>query len=123
VGLFGNTKTINMNFILGLLYGILAQVLTFLQLQGQFKFQWAKDNPMYMAILGFPLSLLYLQSVKYMVAHFDGNLWPSRLLGFAIGAVVFMAMSWMWFREPLTAKTLVCLALAVCIMLIQLIWK
>ncbi len=112
-----------MNFILGLLYGIAAQVLTFLQLQGQFKFQWAKDNPMYMAILGFPLSLLYLQSVKHMVAHFDGNLWPSRLLGFAIGAVVFMAMSWMWFKEPLSVKTLTCLALALCIMGIQLFWK
>lgn len=112
-----------MNFILGLLYGIAAQVLTFLQLQGQFKFQWAKDNPMYMAILGFPLSLLYLQSVKYMVAHFDGNLWPSRLLGFAIGAVVFMAMSWMWFKEPLSIKTLTCLALALAIMGIQLFWK
>lgn len=112
-----------MNFILGLLYGILAQVLTFIQLQGQFKFQWAKDNPMYMAIIGFPLSLLYLQSVKHMVAHFDGNLWPSRLLGFAIGAVVFMAMSWMWFKEPLSIKTLTCLALALCIMGIQLFWK
>ena len=112
-----------MNFILGLLYGIAAQVLTFIQLQGQFKFQWAKDNPMYMAILGFPLSLLYLQSVKHMVAHFDGNLWPSRLLGFAVGAVVFMVMSWMWFKEPLTLKTLICLGLAVCIMLVQLFWK
>lgn len=112
-----------MNFILGLLYGIAAQVLTFIQLQGQFKFQWAKDNPMYMAIMGFPLSLLYLQSVKHMVAHFDGNMWPSRLLGFAIGAVVFMAMSWMWFKEPLSVKTLTCLALALAIMGIQLFWK
>lgn len=112
-----------MNFILGLLYGILAQVLTFIQLQGQFKFQWAKDNPMYMAIIGFPLSLLYLQSVKHMVAHFEGNMWPSRLLGFAIGAVVFMVMSWMWFKEPLSVKTLTCLALALAIMGVQLFMK
>ena len=112
-----------MNFILGLLYGIAAQIFTFIQLQGQFRFQWAKENPIYMALLGFPLSLLYLQSVKHLVAHFDGQLWPSRLLGFAIGAIVFTLMSWMWFKEPLTTKTLVCLALAVIIMLIQLIWK
>lgn len=112
-----------MNFILGLLYGVFAQILTFIQLQGQFKFQWAKDNPVYMALLGFPLSLLYLTSVKHMVAHFDGQLWPSRLLGFAIGAIVFTGMSWAWFREPLSLKTLICLGLAMGIMGIQLFWK
>jgi len=112
-----------MNFIIGLLYGIAAQILTFIQLQGQFRFQWAKDNPMYMALMGFPLSLLYLGSVKHMVAHFQGQLWPSRLLGFAIGAIVFTIMSWAWFKEPLSLKTLVCLGLAVCIMGIQLFMK
>jgi len=112
-----------MNFILGLLYGIAAQIFTFIQLQGQFKFQWMKDNPFYMALMGVPISLLYLGSVKHLVAHFDGQLWPSRLMGFAIGAIIFTAMSWAWFKEPLSLKTLICLGLAVCIMLIQLFWK
>lgn len=112
-----------MNFILGFLYGLMAQILTFIQLQGQFKFQWAKENPFYMSLLGIPLSLLYLQSVKHLVQHFEGQLWPSRLLGFAIGAIVFTGMSWMWFREPLSLKTLICLGLALAIMGIQLFMK
>jgi len=112
-----------MNFIIGLFYGIVAQILTFVQLQGQFKYQWAKDNPFLMACMGIPLSLLYIGSVKYLVAHFDGQLWPSRLMGFAIGAIVFTFMSWSWFREPLTVKTLICLGLALCIMLVQIFWK
>jgi multidrug transporter EmrE-like cation transporter len=112
-----------MNFIIGLILGILAQVLTFVQLQGQFKYTWMKEHPIILALFGVPLSLLYIGTTKYMVAHFQGNLWPSRLLGFSIGAIVFTVMSWAWFKEPLTLKTLVCLALAVCIMLIQLIWK
>lgn len=112
-----------MNFILGLLYGVFAQILTFIQLQGQFKYEWAKSNPLYMSLIGVPLSLLYLNSVKHMVAHFEGQLWPSRLLGFAIGAIVFTAMSWAWFREPLSLKTLICLGLALCIMGIQIFWK
>ena len=58
-----------------------------------------------------------------MVAHFDGQLWPSRLLGFATGAIVFTIMSWMWFKEPLTLKTLICLGLALAIMGIQLFMK
>lgn len=112
-----------MNFILGLLYGTFAQIFTFIQLQGQFKYAWMKDNPVIMALFGFPLSLLYLGSVKHMVAHFEGQLWPSRLLGFAIGTVVFTGMSYIWFKEPLSIKTLVCLGLALCIMGIQLFWK
>jgi multidrug transporter EmrE-like cation transporter len=112
-----------MNFIIGLVLGVIAQVLTFIQLQGQFKWEWAKEHPFYMSLLGLPLSMLYLGSVKHMVAHFNGNLWPSRLLGFAIGAIVFTAMSWSWFKEPLTLKTLICLGLAVCIMAVQLFWK
>jgi multidrug transporter EmrE-like cation transporter len=112
-----------MNFILGLLYGISAQIFTFIQLQGQFRFQWAKDNPVVMALFGFPLSLLYLQSVKHLVAHFEGQLWPSRLLGFAIGAIVFTAMSWAWFKEPLSLKTGICLVLSLIIMGVQMLWK
>jgi multidrug transporter EmrE-like cation transporter len=112
-----------MKLLLGFGLGLLAQILTFFQLQGQFKYEWAKENPFYMSLLGIPLSLLYIQSVKYLVIHFDGQLWPSRLLGFAIGAIVFTVMSWAWFREPLTLKTLICLGLALCIMGIQLFMK
>lgn len=113
-----------MNFILGILFATIAQGLTFIQLQGQFKWDCMKDHPFIVACIGgVPISLLYIFSVKYLVLAYDGEKWPSRLLGFAIGAIVFTLMSWMWFKEPLTTKTLVCLALAVCIMLIQLIWK
>ena len=112
-----------MKLLIGFSLGLLAQILTFIQLQGQFKFQWAKENPFYMSLLGIPLSLLYLQSVKHLVQHFEGQLWPSRLLGFAIGAIVFTGMSWMWFTEPLSLKTLNCLGLALAIMGIQLFMK
>jgi multidrug transporter EmrE-like cation transporter len=112
-----------MDFILGFLYGLAAQILTFIQLQGQFKYEWVKENPFIMSLIGVPLSLLYLQSVKHLVLYFDGQLWPSRLLGFSIGAIVFTVMSWVCFREPLSLKTLICLGLALCIMGVQLFWK
>jgi hypothetical protein len=112
-----------MNFILGLISGILAQIVTFIQLQGQFKYVWMKDNPLLVALIGIPLSLLYINAVSYMVKHFNGEMWPSRILGFSIGVIVFTIMSWLWFKEPLTLKTLVCLGLACCILAIQLLWK
>jgi len=112
-----------MNFIIGFLYGIIASILTFIQLQGQFKWDWFKNNPMIVACMGIPISMLYLGSVKHLVEHFDGQLWPSRLMGFATGAIIFTIMSYFWFGEPLTGKTLTCLALAMVIMVIQLFWK
>ena len=112
-----------MEFIIGMLYGAIASVLTFLQLQGQFKFVWMKDNPFLVALIGIPISMLYLGSVKHLVAYYGGQLWPSRLLGFAVGICIFTTLSWVWFKEPPTLKTAVCLALALCIMAVQILWK
>ena len=113
-----------MNFILGILFATIAQGLTFIQLQGQFKWDWMKDHPFIVACIGgVPISLLYIFSVKYLVLAYDGEKWPSRLIGFAVGAIVFTIMSWAWFKEPLTPKTLICLALSIGIMGIQLFWK
>jgi len=112
-----------MDFILGLIYGIFAQLGTFMQLQGQFKYTWMNQNPIVMAMFGFPLSFLYLMSVKHMVTFFEGNLWPSRLVGFSIGVIIFTIMSWLWFREPISLKTGVCLLLSLIIMGIQIFWK
>jgi len=50
-------------------------------------------------------------------------MWPSRLIGFSIGAIVFSWLSWAIFNEPLTTKTIICLILAVCILLVQLFVK
>ena len=103
---------------------VMAQALTFVQLQGQFRWEWFKNHPMTVACIGgVPISLLYIFATTHFVMAYDGEKWPARLLSFAIGAIVFTAMSWTWFKEPLTLKTLVCLGLAVCIMLIQVFWK
>jgi multidrug transporter EmrE-like cation transporter len=62
-------------------------------------------------------------SVKNMVIAYDGQIWPSRLIGFGIGVVVFTAMSYWLFKEPMTPKTFTCLCLGVVIILIQILWK
>ncbi len=112
-----------MNLLKGFIYGLLAQVLTFLQLQGQMKIEWFKNHPIIIAFMGIPISLLYMYSVKNFVEAYDGQIWPSRLIGFGIGVAVFTVMSHYMFKEPLTPKTLTCLSLGVCIILIQILWK
>ena len=112
-----------MNLLKGMLFGFVAQILTFFQLQGQLKIEWFKNHPILMAFMGVPISLLFMTSVKNMVMAYDGQIWPSRLIGFGIGVIVFTVMSHWLFKEPLTLKTLICLGLGVCIILVQIFWK
>ena len=112
-----------MNLLKGMMFGVVAQILTFFQLQGQLKIEWFKNHPILVAFMGVPISLLFMYSVRNMVEAYDGAIWPSRLIGFGIGVVVFTIMSHYLFKEPLTLKTLICLGLGVCIILIQLLWK
>ena len=112
-----------MHLFKGILFGIIAQIITFLQLQGQMKIEWFKNNTFLVACLGIPVSLLFMASVKNFILAYDGAIWPARLIGFGIGVVVFTVMSHYMFKEPLTPKTLICLGLGVCIILVQLFWK
>lgn len=112
-----------MNLLKGFIYGLIAQVITFLQLQGQLKYDILKNNTWFVVLLGLPISYLFMISVRYFVDAYDGQIWPSRLIGFGIGVVVFSLMSHWLFKEPLTLKTLVCLGLGSLIVLIQILWK
>jgi multidrug transporter EmrE-like cation transporter len=83
----------------------------------------SKNHYWFLVLMGIPISMLFMYSVKNMVIAFDGQMWPSRLIGFGIGAIVFTWLSWLIFKEPLTLKTIVCLMLALGILVIQLFWK
>jgi hypothetical protein len=111
------------NLLIGIVFGGLAQILTFFQLQGQLKFDWIKDHYWLTVLTGIPISMLFMFSVKNMISAFGGEMWPSRLIGFSIGAMVFTWLSWAVFSEPLTTKTYVCLFLSFMILIIQLLWK
>ena len=107
----------------GIVYGILGQVLSFLQLQGSIKYGWYTKYPIIVLLSSIPATWFYLKSVEALVLLFDGQLWPSRLIGFGIGIVVFISLSVILFKEPVSLKTLVCLMLALSILSIQLFWK
>ena len=112
-----------MNLFYGVLYGIIGQILTFLQLQGNIKYGWFKEHPILMLLASIPISFSFIKSVEYLVKAYDGELWPSRLIGFGIGAIVFTILSWWLFKEPFGLKTAVCMLLATAILLIQIFWK
>ena len=108
---------------IGVVFGIIAQTLTFFQLQGQLKYEWFKNNYWLVVLMGIPVSMLFMFSVKNMVSAYGGEMWPSRLIGFSIGAVVFTYFSWSLFGEPLSLKTIICLILSFSILGVQLFMK
>lgn len=111
------------NFIYGVLYGILGQAISFVQLQGSAKWGWHDKYPVLLVLLGLPISWAFINSVNNFVTAFHGQLYPSRLLGFSVGIMVFVTMSWLMFNESISLKTSVCLLLSFVIILIQIFWK
>jgi hypothetical protein len=109
--------------LIGIIFGIIAQILTFFQLQGQLKYEWFKNHYWLVVLIGIPVSMLFMYSVKNMVSAYGGEMWPSRLIGFSIGAIVFTYLSWSLFGEPLTIKTIICLVLSFSILGVQLFMK
>jgi hypothetical protein len=113
----------NPHLLYGLLYGFVAQVLTFLQLQGPLKWPIIKQHQNWLALAGVPIAMLFMRSVQEFVIAFNGEIWPSRLIGFAVGIMVFSFMSVIMFNESMSAKTAVCIVLGMLILVIQLHWK
>ena len=111
------------NLVFGILYGLVAQIVAFLQLQGGIKWEWYPKYQFLLYALLLPLTWMYLKSVRYFIDAFDGEIWPSRLIGFSIGIIVFTLMSHYIFKEPLSIKTIVCLLLGFSIVAIQVLWR
>ena len=102
---------------------VVAQTLSFLQIQSQFFWEWAKNNPFYLSLIGVPLSYILITAVKFCALGFNGQIWPSRLIGFAIGAIVFTVLASTILKEPINTKTLICLLLSSAILGVQIFMK
>lgn len=102
---------------------ILGQIGSFMQLQGAIKYGWYEKYMWVILLSSVPISYLYIRSVNMYVEGFGGEIWPSRLIGFALGIMVFTILSTVLFKEMMTLKTGICLMLSITILAIQLFWK
>ena len=112
-----------MNFFYGIILVIVGQILAFFQMQGHLKFQWLKDNLWFPVLLGIPISIIFMVGMTLLIKHHGGSLWPSRIIGFSIGTIIYGFMAWYFFDEKVSFKTGVCLSLSLLIILIQVFWK
>ncbi len=109
--------------IISLLLVTIGQILAYFQLQGQFMSSWLKNNPLVVSLMGFPISYILIKFTEYCAESFNGQVWPGRLIGFSVGAVVFALLSHFIMKEELSIKTMICLGLASVILIIQIFWK
>ena len=114
---------VNLNlFIKGTLLFLLGQILVWYQINSQFLNHWFKEHPLIMSLFGIPISFVYIYATDYLVQAFDGNLWPQRLIGFAMGIIAFTFLTYFHLGEVLTLKTGITLILALAIVLIQVFY-
>ena len=109
--------------IIGSFWFILGHIAVFFQLNGQFKWEWFKNNEFILACCGLFISFFYIWGTKYTVEGFGGLLWPTRFVGFAIGIGVYALGVSILFKESINAKTLVSLVLCFILISIQVLWK
>lgn len=109
--------------IQGLILIFISQVLSFFAYQGQFMSAKLRDNIWISVLISIPAVITTIYSVRYMVAGFDGLMWPSRVISFSIGVIVFTIMSYLFFKEIPETKTLLTLLLAAAIIGIQVLWR
>jgi len=109
--------------LISLFWFFVAHIAVWFQLNGQFKWDWFKNNEWVLALAGVPISFLYLWGTKYAVNGFDGLLWPGRFVGFGVGMVVYAIFTGYFFNEGITPKTAISLGLAVLLISVQLFWK
>jgi len=114
---------LNNSVVIGLLLYFVTHIIIWFQVNGQFIWTWAKDHPWIMSLLGFPISYVLIIATKFIVAGFDGLLWPGRLVGFGSGMIVMAILTWCILGEGISTKTLVSLALATTLVFIQILWK
>jgi len=109
--------------LIGIGMFVMAHILAFFQLNGQFIWKWFGKNEVLVAAFGFIISFFYIWGTKYTVNGFEGLLWPARFIGFGIGMVIYAIAVSYYFNEGITAKTFISLFLSVILICIQVLWK
>ena len=113
----------NKAFILTIFYFLIAHLMTWFQLNGQFVWTWFKENPLILCLFGLPVSYLYILATKYSFDAFNELIWPGRLVGFAVGIISFAILTNIFLGESINNKTIISLVLAIILVLIQVFWK
>lgn len=102
---------------------LIGQCIVWTQVNGPLIWPWAKQYKFLLILLGVPITWLFMEATRYTVSGFAGQFWPGRFLSFVSGIIIFTVMTYLFRHEAVNVKTAVSLALALCIIIVQLFWK
>lgn len=75
------------------------------QLYGQFVHDHFKKYQLYLILLSVPCTWISIYAIQLITEHFNGEMWPNRILTFSVGIVMFTVLTTIYFSETITTKT------------------
>jgi len=112
-----------MKLLLAILLLSLVYIVGWYQIHGQFLWDWFKKYEYYLIWISVPSTLISIRAIKLINEHFNGLIWPNRILTFTIGIILFTFLTSYHFGEKLSLKTLTLLCLCGIMVTLQVIWK
>lgn len=112
----------NRTIILSAILFMVGQILIWFQSNGQFLSEWFKNNTLLISFFGVPISYLFIHATRMSYEGF-GATWPGRMMGFAIGVLVFTVLAYYFMGENFNLKTCLSLLLSIGIICIQVFMK
>ena len=101
-----------------LLMSVIGNITAWFHMQGQFKYEWAR-NWYFIILGGVPISILFYWSTRFFYEYF-GKYWYVRPVGFGLSTFTFGILTWLILNEAPDTRTIICLFLSVIIVILQL---
>jgi hypothetical protein len=102
---------------------IAGHIFLWFQANSQFVWDWWRDHQIAsVLIFSMPAAFCFFYGWTFAVQEFN-SVWSARLIGFALSFTIFPVLTWYMLGESMfRPKVLICIALAVGILLVQLFY-
>ena len=107
----------NNKLFIVLLFSFLGNVLAWLHMNAQFRWEWAKSI-WWIILGGVPISFLFYYSTRLSYEHF-GQYWAIRPLGFGMATITFGLLTGIFLHEAPSLKIWISLLLALAIVILN----
>ena len=114
-----------LKLFIGFAFFILLHVLAWFSTNLQFfNGEIAKKSLQIAIALSIPTTVAAYYASKFTYEGLGGTAWGARFVSFGTSYLIFPFLTWWLLKEPtFTPKTMICIALSITIILIQVFWK
>jgi hypothetical protein len=112
-----------MKLAIALLLLSIVYVMGWYQIHGQFINEWFRKYEFYLIWISVFTTYVSIKAIKLINEHFNGQIWPNRIITFTIGMILFSLLTSFHFGEKINIKTFTLLLLCSIIVTLQVFWK